>query len=1274
MFIDKSPSQIPYNDVGISQEHRLKDHSWFLPAEQEHVAKELLNTHDVGLSRRYVLLNGDWDFLYVSHPNDIPVQALEPVLHKDTHSELLWSDISVPQNWELAGYGVPLYFNTAYDFVDQRPDAQSAHIQGYPLYGAPAPSLPKDYNPVGVYRKVFDCSAFPDLGRDQVYHLVLGAVRSACAVYLNGQYIGYSEDSKLAATFDLSKAIDVDAQNTLVIVVYHWCTGSYLECQDFWRLHGIERDVWIVTRPSLYIQDIQFNAAYVVDEAKGIVGGAIHVSALRKIKEKDRDDDIVPYEEGSYELMLHDKDGNIISRSAGVLERGTTTYGYEMYVDNAQSWDAESPSLYYLSVYVYDSHKEVQECAVLPVGFREVAICDGVLTLNKRRIEIRGVNSHEHLPDRGHCVTRASMIKDILLMKSLNINAVRTSHYPRDPYFYYLCDLFGMYVVDEANLESHGMGYGKESLAHNNAFLNMHKERAIRMVKRDAYHPCVIIWSLGNEAGDGKNFVESYKAVKLLDATRPVQYEQGALRAHSDIYCPMYLESDKIHSYMHGGDLSQYTESQSEAYMPGPAFRNKPLILCEYAHAMGNSLGGIKEYWDQVKMYSQFQGGFIWDWADEGLYGLEIRADRKKATVHHNSQNSNQNIKKSVDALHGDEHQHHGEARRIWYGGDFQNKNIPNIDGNFCLNGIVASDRALHPHAYEVKKVYQDITFGLRRFSEKEVILRITSYRQSSSLKGYVLRWKLTHHTVEINSGSIALDDLSLSASLSGMFSDIPIYSAEMRLAFAKELDCSILTRDFYLLTLSLCCDVEQNYAPKLAQLRYDDHSVIKEVFGEAIQLYEVCWEQFFLSKTAVIDVLQSRVPNDYIEENVVNLVDTKGDIRQNSTQSSSRSTAGTVDSIKEDAQNKLLVKKGEALLFRANRNDTSAMFSVDGASLLSLTYKGVPLVSGFSPNFWRSPVDNDFGNLLPLRSRFWYEASTSLQCKLLEQEKDEDKASLLYGYYPQLLSYNHTLPPLVRVRFTCYSMGCIGVRVDYGGMASYIAIQRALQTDVYKKHRERDSGEQTTSRASNARSGWNSMACEDLPRFGSMLIGSPSFKHMAWEGRGPIESYPDRKSGVKYGCYEGTVDEQWYPYLRPQETGNKSDVRWMALSDDGGMGVLFVGDGSISCSAQRIHPHSLDNGEYLWDTERKLQYPADAKRPLHSHELEFEDTLYINIDYLQTGVGGDNSWGALPLSKYRLFPHSYYSYGYYMIPFATEQERKDLVWAIVFGKHRSVA
>ena len=612
-------------------------------------------------------LNGEWDFKWYETLED---RALD--FYKPEFNIKGWDKMTVPGLWELNGYGDPLYVNIGYPWRT--------------WYKNNPPVVPVERNHAGQYRRTFTIDEAWD-GKDMFLHI--GSATSNVRVWINGKEVGYSEDSKLEARFDITKYVR-KGENLIALEIFRWCDGTYLEDQDFFRFTGLARDTYISSREKKRIEDINVTAS-----ADG--KAAVKVEVTKGVT--------------SVLLEILDPSGKkVASQSVPVKAnvrsgRGLPVIETALNVESPKLWTAETPWLYTLKVASYDK-KGQTEATSIEIGFRDVRIVGSQLLVNGQPVLIKGANRHEINPYKGYIVSEKDMIRDILIMKQLNINAVRTCHYPDDPRWYSLCDRYGLYVIDEANIESHGMGYKELTLAKEPAYEYAHLNRTARMVRRDFNHPSIIIWSLGNEAGNGPNFVKAYNQLKSMDPSRPVQYERAQLEDNTDIFCPMYYTYDKCREYLENNPP-------------------KPLIQCEYAHAMGNSMGGLKEYWDMIRKYPAYQGGFIWDFVDQAQ---RWPADPQKT----------------------------GSDHIFIFGGEFND--IDPSDNSFCCNGIIAADRSLHPHAYEVAYQYRSIhTAGAGAWN------KVSVYNENFfiDLSRYRLEWDVEVDGSKVLSGVVPMLDVA---------------------------------------------------------------------------------------------------------------------------------------------------------------------------------------------------------------------------------------------------------------------------------------------------------------------------------------------------------------------------------------------------------------------------------------------------------------------------------------------------------------------------------
>ncbi len=613
MQAQNAPFPKELEDPSVFEINKLPAHDDAFPFESRALALK----NKKAASQFFYSLDGNWKFNFTENPANRPVD-----FYKTNYDDSKWPDIKVPGNWELQGYSYPIYTNIPYDFAPQNPNP---------------PFVPHDKNPVGSFRKNFVLDKNWK-GRKIILHF--GDVKSAFYLWVNEKLIGYSEGSKLPAEFDITNAVK-DGNNIIAAAVYRYSDGAYLECQDFWRISGMERSVYLYAQPLQHIHDFTVKQDLDNTYTNGIFAADVQLSGNTKA--------------ASVNCILQSNDGKEVLYNKTIPANGLSIVKFESIIPNPKKWSGEAPNLYTLLLELKDGNQKTIEVKTKRIGFRKSEVRNGQYLLNGKPILFKGVNRHEHDPYTGHSISEESMLNDIKTFKQLNINSVRACHYPTDERWYELCDEYGIYVIDEANIESHGMGYNlTKTLGNNPSFEGMHMSRTERMYYRDKNYPSIIIWSLGNEAGNGINFYNTYRLLKSLDKSRPVQYERAGLEWNTDIYCPMYSSPDNIEKYA----------------LTNPA---RPLILCEYEHTMGNSGGGFTEYWDIIEKYPSLQGGFIWDYVDQGF------------------------AKKNE----------HGKL--FWaYGGDYGPADVPS-DNNFLCNGLVAPDRSWHPHAYEVKNVYSNI-------------------------------------------------------------------------------------------------------------------------------------------------------------------------------------------------------------------------------------------------------------------------------------------------------------------------------------------------------------------------------------------------------------------------------------------------------------------------------------------------------------------------------------------------------------------------------------
>jgi len=980
----------------------------------------------------YKSLNGTWKFNWVRKPADRPVDFYKPFYDVSN-----WDNIKVPSNWELEGYGIPIYCNHQYEFANYKAPVSEEIKFVERIYPANPGQVPHDYNPVGSYRRSF---TVPESWDGRQVFIQFGAVKSAFYIWINGQKVGYSQGSKTEAEWDITKYLQ-KGENTLAVEVYRWSDGSYLECQDFWRISGIERDVFIYSTPKVRIRDFFVKG----DLDENYTNGNLKLDIELKNHTKG-------FRSGNYKVayMLFDYDQKVIAQEttvAKINKKAGLQLHFEKTIKNPLKWTDETPNLYTLVLQLEDS-KGNKEYVSAKTGFREVEIIDDIFYINGIEVLIKGVNRHEHNQIRGHVVNEEDMFREIKLMKQFNINAVRNSHYPTHPRFYELCDEYGIYVTDEANIESHGMYYGKYSLAKNPEWKEAHLDRNIRMVERSKNHPCIIVWSMGNEAGDGENFTAVFDWIKHRDPSRPIHYERAEMRENTEIYCPQYRD---IH------DLKQYA-SKHQA---------KPMIMSEYSHAMGNSTGNLVDLWNVIydRNNHQLQGGYIWDWIDQGL-------------------------------LEYDE-----QGRPYWtYGGDY-GENMPS-DGNFVCNGIIFPDMTPQPSLWEVKYAYQYVRF----FNEGLPVgqYKISNYHDFINLNNYDIRWSISENGKEIQHGYV---DVTLNPHESQVI-EIPA------LALKGEPNC-----DYFI-----------------------DFSVrLKKRTSLLEKGFEVAHEQFAYPVTVH--------PLENTEK---------------------------YSNLKVKESDEFINVDGQNFSIGFNKNTGTILYwTVNGTSLIQES----PVV-----NFWRAPTDNDKGSNMIKRLGIWREAGQNIKLTDIQVEQPSSYKAL--------------------------------VKVDYS-----IDVIASAQTVSYEVL-----GNGKIMVTSQVRLGKADLP--DLPRFGMRMEMPVEFDNLKFFGRGPHENYCDRNRSAFIGCYESKVEDQYVPYVRPQENGYKTDVRWFELRNNNGWGLKISGLPTLGFSALHNPIEDFDQ-----KTHEELK---------HRNDIVKKDGVFINFDLKQMGVAGDNSWGATPYEQYTLPAENY--------------------------------
>lgn len=1009
-----------WQDLEVNAVNRLPMRTNYFAYESVDAAKK----DDRKASFRYMSLNGLWKFNWVKEVSRRPTD-----FYRTDYNDKGWDTMPVPGMWELNGYGDPLYVNWNY--------AWKGSFKNNP------PFVPEENNHVGSYRKEFVVPAEWN-GKQIIAHF--GSVTSNIYLWVNGKFVGYSEDSKLEAEFDLTSYLKPGRKNLIAFQTFRWCDGSYLEDQDFFRLSGVARDCYLYVRhKGTGLTDIRVTPDLDTDYCHGTL--AIELTMEGGV---------------NADLQLMNSQGEVVALGIGV------TGMYRLQVRNPQKWSAELPYLYTLLVTVKKGNKVI-EVVPVKVGFRKIELKDSQVLINGQPVLFKGVNRHEMDPDNGYMLSRERMIQDIRLMKQHNINAVRTCHYPDDNLWYDLCDEYGLYVVAEANLEAHGLGFSKNALSTERRFRKSFMERNQRNVQRNFNHPSIIFWSLGNETADSQNFADCYDWIKQEDNSRLVQYEQAKKGRHTDVFCPMYLNHKGCEEYC----LSSDEEDQ------------KPLIQCEYAHAMGNSCGGFKEYWELVRKYPKFQGGFIWDFVDQGLRG--------------NGKNG---------------------AMIYKYGGDYNSYDAS--DNNFCNNGLINPDRIPNPHASEVGYIYQNIWVTPIELSKG--IIAVYNENYFRDLSAYLLKWTLLVDGKAVQTG--ILDSLV-----------VPVQQ-----------------------TMSLTLPYDLRHIDNGKEVLLNIHFIQKRnegvlQAGHVVAKAQMVVVPFEFGKS----VFGDRPKNNHCHS--------------------------VLPSVNEENARFLRVRGENFSIDFNKKNGYLSFYEVNKIPLLK--EEGLLV-----PNFWRAGTDNDYGGNVHKAYSVWRNPTIDLKSMDTMVEGD-----------------------FVVVR-AVYEMPEVQARLNLTYYISNTGQVKVVQKMTVTKDAQ----------------------ISDLYRFGMRMQMPEEMEYSTYYGRGPIENYADRKSSAFIGVYTQTADEQAYPYIRPQETGTKSDIRWWRQTTIGGRGLKVISDSLFYASALHYSIESLDDGE--------------TKDQRHYSEIMPVNYTELCIDKMQTGLGGVTSWGndAYALPQYRL-PYADYEFVFTLVP-----------------------
>ena len=1025
----QQPTFTEWHDLQVNEINRLPLHTLHFAYDPDDFPGTGAEYLDKKQSMNYMSLDGTWKFNWVANADQRPTD-----FYKTDLDDSKWKNIQMPGNWEMLGYGQPEYVNVGFGWrghFDQQP-----------------PAVPTKDNHVGSYRREINIPANWD-GKRVIAHF--GSVTSNIYLYVNGQFAGYAEDSKVAAEFDITPYLK-KGKNLIAFQTFRWCDGSWCEDQDFWRLSGPARENYLYARS----KDHRLLDVRVETELKNnYKDGALNITAKLQ-------GNTLAY------FGLYDPDGKeVIVTGTDNVRNGVAKY--QLRVKNVRKWSAETPNLYTLVVSpiqnggMYLPYEIVQ----VKVGFRKVEIKNKQFLVNGQPVLLKGANRHEIDPDEGYNVSEQRMIQDIMMMKRMNINAVRTCHYPDDPRWYDLCDKYGLYVVAEANQESHGFQYGDDAAAKKPEFAKQIMERNQHNVSMFYNHPSIVTWSMGNETVMGDNFLQAYKWIKSQDKTRPVQYEQARRGEGTDIFCPMY-----------------YPVAASEKYAKDPN-SPMPLIQCEYNHTMGNSGGNLSDYWNLIRKYPILQGGFDWDFVDQALH---------------------RNIVKPMSIL--PYKMNNEELRKIeyCYGGDY-NKYDPS-DNNFNCNGIIGPDRQMNPHAYEVAYQYQNIWAKMVNAETGEVSVHNENFFRD--LSNYALAWSLEEDGVETQNGTIA--DLDVAAQQTKNFT-IPYDKSKIK---GKEVFLNI---DFRL----------KEAEPLLTA-------------GQVMA---------------------------YAQLPVVTKQACSGDCSKMLAQGHGKKKMKLAAK-----KNNVVAVTTPNLTFKIDRSTgLISEYAYNGKSLLG---EGGTL----KPNFWRAPTDNDMGAGLQKKFKAWKNPQMNLKNIDVKKDKKTNSVTIL----------------------TSFDMPEVQGQMDI----TYVVFANTGAVKVTEDFKATEGAK-----------------VSDMFRFGMLMQMPYTMEKSNYYGRGPIENYSDRKDCMRIGVYTDDADNQYFPYIRPQESGTKSDIRWWKQTDATGLGLQVKSCTPFYASAIHFDTEELDDG--------------DDKEQRHSFDLKKSKFTNLFLDSAHMGVGGENSWGAWPLEKYRV-------------------------------------
>lgn len=1006
-----------WENPAVPNLNTVAPHAWFIPSTDEAAAIQQ-SSSDI------ISLDGMWKFNIVSKPSLRPVD-----FYKQGYDISKWTEIPVPANWQTVG-------KDSYIFTDVE----------YPIKVNP-PYVPEDFNPVGSYKKDF---TIPSSWKGKNIYIRFGAVNSFFYCWINGQLTGFSKDSKTPAEFDITSYLK-PGKNSVSVQVFRFSDGTYLEGQDMWKLSGIERSVELIARPELSVYDFFVKAGLDASYTHGQFDLDLTLNRNPKTKQ-----------ELSLQVKLLDEKGSIVFQQQQATDTGRT-YTFKHTVNNVNKWTAETPELYTLVVNTFNRKGKLIESFAHKVGFRTAEVKHGLFLINGVAVKIKGVNRHEHDMFTAKVISKESMLRDIRVMKEFNINAVRNSHYPNKEEWYQLCDQYGIYLVDEANIECDGMDFHElKTLSDKPEWKASYMDRTRRMFERDKNFTSIITWSLGNESRFGENFIATYQFLKSRDNTRPVEYDEARDNPYTDIITPMYRAPNV---------LLEYTRE----------WRSRPLILCEYAHMMGNGGGNLQTYWDLIYKHKQLQGGFIWDFSDQTF----------------EKRDSN--------------------GRSFWaYGRDMGAVGATS-DTSFCADGLFDAARRPHPQAFELKKVYQPVSFAAVGLTGNTI--RVINRTDFTNLNEYTLNWFIKADGKVIASGNPLMPSVAPRES-GEIILDIP--------AFKKQPGTE------YFLT------VEARTKTASALLTAG---------------HPAAWEQFAMP--GFIPATQKRI-------------DSK-------------------ETLQQDHKNGRL-ELGNAN-FRVGFDTTTGwltQYTVNGKEMLH---------AALLPHFWRAPTDTDIGNSMQIRCAVWQDALKAARLDSFIIQKIDVQQSRL-----RTVHYLPAIDAVYTVDYTVSASGDVQVQV-------------------------------------NMKAGNGSLP--EMPRFGMRVLLNKDFNTVSWFGRGPFDNYDDRKTAAGIDLYSMPADSLFHPYPRAQESGYRTDVRWMGLQNARGLGLMAIGAKPISTGVLHFDMNKLD-------------FDRDARENNHGGSMSNDDFIWWNIDYKQMGVGGDNSWGAKTYAEYML-PYSDYQYEFTLRPLTSQ-------------------